>query len=91
MQAYTQVVEELTLGTRVAIACNHYDEVPVSELTLPDHNRVRFLNICNAADIKTIGDLVKCGSYNFMKFRNVGKGSIDYGKRALMEQFGIRW
>lgn len=41
-------------------------------------------------NIKTIGDLLRYGKTNFLKLRNVGKGSITRIDDALEELYGIK-
>ena len=49
----------------------------------------RFSNACSFLGIETVGQLVKLGSYEYGKCRNVGKHHIQVVKDVLDELYGI--
>ena len=80
------------LESHLKVSNNNYD-IPI-EAFIPDAKHPlakKFFIACARKDIKTIGDLVKLGSLNFAKIRNVGNSTLQYIKELLYEQYKIIW
>ena len=81
-----ELEEELTEGEKKRL---EYLSMPVSDLELS----VRSYNCLQAAEIKTIRDLVQKTEQDMLKYRNFGKKSLDEIKEILAEMdlsFGMK-
>ena len=68
-----------------------YDNIPVTDLYINNSGgiRTRFLRVCRYSDIKTIGDLLRIGSRDFRKYRDVGARTYRVVREELESQYGI--
>ena len=75
-----------------------YDKTPVAEVIKYVETNdlghcgygIRIQNILHANNITTVGDLLREGRINFLRFRDVGRGSITRIDDALYELYGIK-
>ena len=66
------------------------DKIPVAEIGAElGSMRVRFLNRCEEAGIKTIGDLVRYGQHGFRNMRFVGIGLVYAIGEALANKYKV--
>lgn len=52
---------------------------------------VRALNCLKAADVDTVGDLVKLNRNDLLKFRNFGKKSLTEARRNLLASLNLKF
>lgn len=52
--------------------------------------RMRIYNACSANDVETVDDLLKTGTREFLRFRNVGKKSVK-SLQEILAQFGLEF
>jgi hypothetical protein len=53
--------------------------------------QIRFLNVCKMCNIKTVGDLIKYGFFDFSRETGVGKLTIRLTTEALHNLYNINW
>lgn len=70
---------------------SEWDYIPITNLYIDNSGgaRTRFLRVCRYAEIKTIGDLLRIGSRDFRKFRDIGGRTYHAVRSELKSQYGI--
>lgn len=70
---------------------SEWDYIPITNLYIDNSGgaRTRFLRVCRDAEIKTIGDLLRIGSRDFRKFRDIGGRTYHAVQSELKSQYGI--
>lgn len=70
---------------------SEWDYIPITNLYIDNSGgaRTRFLRICREFEIKNIGDLLRIGSRDFRKFRDIGNRTYHAIRSELESQYGI--
>lgn len=70
---------------------SEWDYIPITNLYMDNSGgaRTRFLRVCRYAEINTIGDLLRIGSRDFRKFRDIGNRTYHAIRSELKSQYGI--
>lgn len=71
---------------------NELAYTPVDSLIIAQGGlQTKYLNVCSSAGIKNIQQLMDVGYNNFKKYRNCGKKTADLVRKALWEQYHVKW
>lgn len=70
---------------------SEWDYIPITNLCIDNSGgaRTRFLRVCRYSEINSIGDLLRIGSRDFRKFRDIGDKTYYAIQEALESQYGI--
>jgi len=66
-----------------------WDDTPIEKLIAKIRNAGGIMNRCRENNIKTIGDLIRCGARKFKSFKLVGNGTINRIDDALADYFDV--
>ena len=66
-----------------------WDDTPIEDLACRTRIEGTITKRCHDNGINTVGDLIRCGGRKFLKFENVGKGTVRKIDDALLMHFEV--
>lgn len=92
-EQYVKQLTSIINITQKYSACHYHLDTKIRDVTELKRNSYKMTRAINALlchDIETLGDLIKAPSSSVLRFRNMGKKSLNELKEKL-KTIGINW